>query len=136
MINEDLVTVATFRDYIQANVAKTKLQSEGIECWLADDFIITLQWLYSLAFGGVKLKVRESDRGHAHAILEQGHRRVTDEIVSLQEVGPRLFFAHAIRRWVFLVLAASYIVPLILQIAYFLGLVGPGVQSALLFLSL
>lgn len=66
-----LVTVATFRDYIQANIAKTKLESEGMRGFLADDVIVTLNWLYSNAYGGVKLKVGIDDSDQARAILDR-----------------------------------------------------------------
>jgi len=66
-----LVTVATFRNYIEANIAKTKLESEGIRAFLAGDTIVTLNPLYSVAFGWIKLQVGPGDSDKARAILDQ-----------------------------------------------------------------
>jgi len=71
MMSEKLVTVAAFSLAIEADLARTKLESEGIECVVADEHTVTMNWLYSNAVGGVKLKVWESDLQSAREILEQ-----------------------------------------------------------------
>jgi hypothetical protein len=58
---DKLVTVARFREPVQAHLAQTKLKSEGIWSFTADDQTISIDWFYSLALGQVKLQVRESD---------------------------------------------------------------------------
>lgn len=67
--DQDLVTIASFRDYVQAHIAKSKLESEGFDCWIADDVVVTLNWFQSQFLGGVKLKVRENDAKGARAAL-------------------------------------------------------------------
>lgn len=54
-------TVLSFSLPIEAHVARTKLESEGIECHIADEHIVRMDWFYSNAVGGVKLQVREED---------------------------------------------------------------------------
>lgn len=86
--DEDLVTIASFRDYVQANIAKTKLESEGVDCWIADDVVVTLNWFESQLLGGVKLRVRESESREARAALGEpmgvsGVPRVTKVIFIL-----------------------------------------------------
>jgi hypothetical protein len=63
------VTVATFQYPIEAHLAKSKLESEGIEACIADENIVAINWLYSNAVGGVKLQVRESDAKKARNFL-------------------------------------------------------------------
>ena len=46
-------------------MAKTKLTSEGIQCYLADEHVVRMNLFYSLAVGRIRLMVRESDRAHA-----------------------------------------------------------------------
>ena len=68
-IDRSLVTIATFSHPLSAYVPQTKLESEGIRSFLADETIILLNWLYSLALGGVKLQVMAKDVKRAQEIL-------------------------------------------------------------------
>jgi len=68
---EKLITIGQFSKGVDAHLAKTKLQSEGIECFIQDEHLISLIWLYSNAIGGVKLQVRASDVEKAKKILSE-----------------------------------------------------------------
>ena len=68
-----LKVVATFREAHTAHLAKAKLESEGIPAWVADEHLIRMQWLYSQALGGVKVRVPEEFAGRARQILETDH---------------------------------------------------------------
>ena len=50
-------------------MVKSKLESEDIECFIADQNIIQWNWLYSNAVGGIKVQVRESDAKKALDIM-------------------------------------------------------------------
>jgi len=52
-----LVTVGRFRDPIQAQLRKALLESAGIPAFVADEHVISTQWLYSTAVGGTRLQV-------------------------------------------------------------------------------
>ncbi len=69
-MNTKLVTVDNFRDVENAHIAKAKLESEGIFCVLHDEKNIGYTE-YSVAYGGVKLKVREEDKEKAKLILNK-----------------------------------------------------------------
>lgn len=66
---EDLVTIATFRSYIQAQFAQTRLQASGIRTFLFDDNTIRINWFWSTALGGVKLRVPRGDVTESVEIL-------------------------------------------------------------------
>jgi hypothetical protein len=66
-----LVTICRFRDMPEALLAKSVLESAGIECLLADANIIRTDWLWSNLVGGVKLRVLEEDLDEAVRILDQ-----------------------------------------------------------------
>lgn len=66
-----LVTIATFSFPAEAHIAKTILDREGIWSFIADDNIITWNWLYSNAVGGVKLQVRQPDVKRALQLLNE-----------------------------------------------------------------
>ena len=66
---EQLVTVATFLGPGEAHLARSRLEAEGIHAYLADEYMVTMDWLVSNAVGGVKLQVAESNVDHARRIL-------------------------------------------------------------------
>jgi hypothetical protein len=66
-----LLTLCRFRDMPKALLAKSVLESAGIECLLGDANIIRTDWLWSNLVGGVKLRVFEEDLEEASRLLEQ-----------------------------------------------------------------
>ena len=64
------VIVGRYRDLSIASVAKSILDSAGIESFLADDNVIRMDWFYSNAVGGIKLLVRDEDAAEARELLE------------------------------------------------------------------
>ena len=66
-----LITLRQFTSVPEALLAKSILDSEGIECFLADENTIRLDWLLSNAIGGIKLWVKEDDVAKASNLLEQ-----------------------------------------------------------------
>ncbi len=55
------VTVKTFDNYFSASIMLTRLQAEGIECYLADENTVTIDPLLCNAIGGIKLVVKKED---------------------------------------------------------------------------
>jgi hypothetical protein len=68
----NLVTIKIFRDLPEALLAKTILDSADIECFLYDENIIRLDWLWSNLVGGIKLRVRSEDVASALELLGVG----------------------------------------------------------------
>lgn len=66
-----LVTIRQFRDLPEALLAKGSLESAGIECFLADENLVRLDWFISNLIGGIKLKVRDADAQNARKILDE-----------------------------------------------------------------
>jgi len=67
----ELVTVRQFRDLPEALLAKGSLESAGIECFLADDNLVRLDWFISNFIGGIKLNVRAPDAANAQKLLDE-----------------------------------------------------------------
>lgn len=63
--------VIRYRDIPLAELARSKLESEGIECFLLDKYLIGINWLYSEALGGVKVHVKTEDAKQAEKILAE-----------------------------------------------------------------
>src|SRR5467141_2584656 len=65
------VMIARYGGVAEALVAKSMLDSAGIESFLGDENLVRLDWFYSNLVGGIKLMVREEDAETARAVLEK-----------------------------------------------------------------
>ncbi|MFZ0321381.1 MAG: DUF2007 domain-containing protein [Candidatus Sulfotelmatobacter sp.] len=68
---QELITIRQFRDLPEALLAKGSLESAGIECFLADENLVRLDWFISNFIGGIKLKVRAPDAANAQKLLDE-----------------------------------------------------------------
>jgi uncharacterized protein with PIN domain len=66
-----LIIANSFNDYFKANIALTKLQSEGIEAMLKDENTVTIDPMLGNAIGGIKLMVKEEDIEKVLAIFKR-----------------------------------------------------------------
>jgi hypothetical protein len=65
------VMIRRYRDLPEASIAKSILDSAGIENYLADDNLVRLDWFYSNLIGGIKLFVQPQDAEEANNLLSQ-----------------------------------------------------------------
>ena len=65
-MSEQLITIDTFTQNVYAQICQTKLESEGIECFIEGEHSESIG--YHLV-GGVRLQVKESDVARAVEIL-------------------------------------------------------------------
>jgi len=66
-----LVTVKTFDNYFSANITLTKLHAEGIECYLKDEYSVTIDPILTNAIGGIKLVVKADDEVEVLKLLAE-----------------------------------------------------------------
>jgi hypothetical protein len=66
-----MVTIRSFPDVMQALLARSSLESAGVECCLVDDNMVRMDWGISIVLGGVKLQVRPEDAEAAIGMLDQ-----------------------------------------------------------------
>ena len=66
-----LVTIATFNDPFSANLAKGKLESEGIECFTASEHRLGRSWGAGNMVGPIELQVKEPDVERADKVLKE-----------------------------------------------------------------
>jgi hypothetical protein len=69
--SRELATVRVFWSLSEALFAKGSLESAGIECFLADDNMVRLDWFIVNVIGGIKLKVAVEDVETALALLNR-----------------------------------------------------------------
>ncbi len=68
---DKFITVLTFTYPQEVAIVRGRLESEGIECFVKDEFMAQVYHFYSAAIGGVKLQVKESDLAKAVEILKE-----------------------------------------------------------------
>ncbi len=64
-----MTTIATYGDVVEANLARSLLESADIRAFLADEGTVGLAWHLTTALGGVKLQVADEDAKKAAAAL-------------------------------------------------------------------
>lgn len=69
---EPFVTIATFATIVEAELARNRLDEEGLHAFLADTETVGMLWHMGGALGGIKLQVAAEDEPRARSIL---HRR-------------------------------------------------------------
>jgi hypothetical protein len=69
MIDQQLITVATYHNEMEFLLARARLESADIECFALDENMLRIAAWHSHVFGGIKLQVREIDAEDALEIL-------------------------------------------------------------------
>ena len=62
--------IATYSKVEEAYVAGSFLEANGVPFAVRDENMVTTNWLYSAAIGGVKLEVDDADMERARELLE------------------------------------------------------------------
>jgi len=68
------VIAQVFTNYIDANIIAGRLEEEGINSWLKDEYTVTIDPFLTNAVGGIKLMVDERDFEKAVELLKQYDR--------------------------------------------------------------
>jgi hypothetical protein len=81
-MSEELVTIATTYDIVEAEFLRSHLEAQGFEVYLADDNIIGMYNLLANAVGGIKIKVSSEDAEDALIYVEEWRNAeiIEDEI--------------------------------------------------------
>lgn len=69
--SRELVTVATYWDPMEAQIARLRLVHEGIPAFLEKECTVQMVWHITNAIGGVRLVVPLSQSGEARRLLDQ-----------------------------------------------------------------
>jgi len=66
---EALVNVEKFRDLTAAMIARSLLESDGIQCFLQDENFVRMDWGYSQFIGWIRLQVAPADLERGRELL-------------------------------------------------------------------
>ena len=64
------ILIKSFDNYIPAHIALGRLKEEYVNCYLQDEYSVTIDPFLSNAIGGIKLMVAETQLDRARQILE------------------------------------------------------------------
>jgi len=79
--DDKIITFENYYDVMLAHIVRSKLEDNGIPCFIADENTISANPLYNQAVGGIKLKIFERDLEKCRAILaEEGNLHDLDHI--------------------------------------------------------
>ena len=67
---EEFITILTFTYPHEMEIVRGRLESEGIECNVLDEFTVQVHNFYSNAIGGIKLQVKKEDLSRALQVLK------------------------------------------------------------------
>ena len=83
-MTDKLITIARFTygpdPVADAELAKLKLAAEGIDSFIAGKNFAGMYWLYSIACGGARIEVRQSDAERAVEILKDNKPADFEEV--------------------------------------------------------
>lgn len=86
-----LITVASYSQVYEAHIARSFLENHGVDGFIADEHMVSTNWLYSNAIGGVRLQVRHRDVKMATDLLadhERALRHDGDSEIDWGQVDP------------------------------------------------
>ncbi len=69
----DFVTIAVFDDVFNARVVAGRLEVEGFTVRIKDQHIVQMDWLYTLAVGGIKLQVHSEEVSRAQRVIQDDY---------------------------------------------------------------
>lgn len=85
----DMITIAHYTNPLEAHIARGRLESEGIEAFVADENIVWANWLLSDAVGGIQLRVAMEDSIRARRILNEVAGLPESEAVTIDDTSRR-----------------------------------------------
>ena len=65
------IQLQSFDNYVEAHIVMGNLQEQNINCWLKDEYSVTIDPMLLNAIGGIKLMVAEAQIERAASILQQ-----------------------------------------------------------------
>lgn len=113
-VTEPMVTVAVYGTPYEAGLAKSELESYDIPVFLADEYTIGVNNLYSNALGGIKVNVPESYAEYACRVLRQ--ELLPEEEALMQDFESATPPFPKSLAWLYLLLGASGIIGFIMML--------------------
>lgn len=69
--DEKIITFGSYYDPMLAHIIKTKLEANGVPCFIADENTAVMNPFYNQAIGGVKVRIFERDLVRSNLIIKE-----------------------------------------------------------------
>lgn len=93
-----LVLLKTYDNSIEAHMLKSKLESEGIRCYIFDEYTVTLNPIFSNAVGGIRVMIDAADQDAATKLfIEIQNSKLinqTNEVIHCSKCGSEDFYDY------------------------------------------
>jgi len=66
-----MIIVASFSKLEEAHLLRLRLEAGGVPSFAQDENMVQMDWMYSNAFGGVRVQIAEEDADRAKEIWEE-----------------------------------------------------------------
>ena len=81
---DDIVTFQTYYNLMEAEIIRTKLESNGIPCFITDESLGVLYPVYNQGGGGVKVKVFARDLEKCRGVVADETAPSPDENIETE----------------------------------------------------
>lgn len=78
--NDEIITFDTYYNPMLAEIIRSKLEANGIDCFLADESLGVLYPVYNQGGGGIKLKIFARDLERCREIVADTELPPADDI--------------------------------------------------------
>ena len=85
---DEQIIIGRYRDELDAHMARSYLERNGIESFIKDEHYIGIQPLHWIAMGGVKVTVNKEDELEARTFIAQYESDQLENYTSLTQVCP------------------------------------------------
>ncbi|MDR0794028.1 MAG: DUF2007 domain-containing protein [Chitinophagaceae bacterium] len=68
-MDDKLIPLQSYGNYVEANIVLGRLQSDGVDCWLQDENTFTINPVIGNAIGGIRLVVPQSQEQRAKELM-------------------------------------------------------------------
>jgi hypothetical protein len=80
--DDNIIVFKTFDNPFEANIIKTRLEANGIECFLSNENLKTLAPIFNTSTGGVRLHIFEHDFDKVTEILSTDESLSSDDTLT------------------------------------------------------
>ncbi len=82
---DEIITFQTYYNQMEAEIIRTKLEANGVNCFIADESLGVLYPVYNQGGGGVKIKIFAQDMERCKEILADEANLSPDEDINTEQ---------------------------------------------------
>lgn len=84
---QEYIQIATFNNYLEANMTLGLLKANGVDCHFRDEYIVTIDPFLNNAVGGIKLLVAPYEEERARSLIKEAEAQYLEENIPCPRCG-------------------------------------------------